>query len=130
MPQSLTLAQVAQLPLLVASQDQSIRHLVDSEFRAAGLKPNVAMEVNSFVLQRSLVSAGVGCMFMGRTVVRDEHREKLAFVPISDSKIIYTLYLATRRAGASRRWPPSLMARMIRKSMEPVIDWLSAPLGE
>ncbi|MBB3009898.1 MULTISPECIES: LysR family transcriptional regulator [Cupriavidus] len=129
MPQSLTLAQVAQLPLLAASQNQSIRHLVDSEFRAAGLKPNVVMEVNSFVLQRSLVSVGVGCMFMSRTVVRDEHCEKLAFVPISDSKIIYTLYLATRRAGQPTL-AAKLMGRMIRKSMERVVDWLNAPLGE
>src|SRR5436853_415875 len=54
MPQALSLAEAARLPLLVASQNQSMRHLIDAEFRSAGLKPNVVMEVNSFVLQRSL----------------------------------------------------------------------------
>lgn len=129
MPPSLELSDVARLPLIVASQNQSIRHLVDSEFRAAGLKPNVVMEVNSFVLQRSLVTVGVGCMFMSQTVVRDEYKKALAFAPIADRKIIYTLQLATRRAGQPTL-AARLMARMIRQSMAPVVDWLNTPDAE
>lgn len=127
MPEALALAEVAQLPLLVASQNQAMRHLIDAEFRAAGLKPNIVMEVNSFVLQRSLAAAGVGCMFMSASVVREEHRETLAFVPISDSKMVYTLYLATRRAGQPTL-AAKLMARMVKQHIEPVRAWLMAPL--
>jgi len=129
MPASLTLAEVARLPLLVASQNQSMRHLIDMEFRLAVLKPNIVMEVNSFVLQRSLVQVGQGCMFMSATVVRDTDRERLAFVPISDRKMIYTLFLATRRAGQPTL-AAKLMAKMIHQSMEPVRRWLTAPLDE
>lgn len=123
MPASLTLAEVAQLPLLVASQNQSMRHLIDTEFRISGLTPNIVMEVNSFVLQRGLVQAGQGCMFMSTTVIRDD---TMIFVPISDRNIIYTLYLATRRAGQPTL-AARLMAKMIHKAMGPVRDWLLAP---
>lgn len=126
LPAALTLAQVARLPLMVASSNQSMRHLVDAEFRAAGLKPNIALEVNSFVLQRSLVKAGQGCMFMSDTVVRGVDRESLAFAPITDAKMIYTLYLATRRSGQPTL-AAKLMARMIRESMGPVRQWFMDP---
>lgn len=128
MPQALTLAEAARLPLLVASQNQAMRHLIDAEFRAAGLKPNVVMEVNSFVLQRSLVGAGEGCMFMSESVVRDAYTERMAFVPISDSNIIYTMYLATRRAGQPTL-AARLMAKMLRESIAHVRDWLDEPLN-
>ena len=129
MPEALTFAEVARLPLIVASRNQSMRHLVDTEFRTAGLKPNIVMEVNSFVLQRSLVHVGEGCMFMSATVVRDIYRERMAFAPISDRKMIYTLYLATRRAGQPTL-AAKLMAKMVHQSMDPLSRWMMAPLGE
>lgn len=128
MPNTLTLADVSRLPLMVASPDQSMRHLIDAEFRAAGLKPNVVMEVNSFLLQRSLAVVGQGCIFMSATVMRDEFRKQLGFASITDTKIIYTLYLASRRAGQPTL-AAKLMARMIRESMDPVRQWMMEPLG-
>jgi len=129
MPDALTLAEVSRLPLMVASQNQSMRHLIDAEFRAAALTPNVVMEVNSFVLQRSLAALGVGCIFMSATVVRDDYRERLAFVPITDSKMIYTLYLASRRTGQPTL-AAKLMGRMIRECMVPVRKWMADPLDD
>lgn len=125
MPASLALAEAARLPLLVASQNQSMRHLIDTEFRVADLTPNIVMEVNSFVLQRSLVQTGQGCMFMSATVIRDD---SMVFVPISDRAIVYTLYLATRRTGQPTL-AAKLMAKMIHQSMEPVRQWLMAPMA-
>jgi LysR family nitrogen assimilation transcriptional regulator len=129
MPDSLTFAEVARLPLLVASQNQSMRHLIDMEFRIAELKPNIVMEVNSFVLQRSLIHVGEGCMFMSATVVRESDRGKMAYVPISDRNIIYTMFLATRRTGQPTL-AARLMAKMIHQSMDPVRSWMMNPLNK
>lgn len=123
LPAALTLAQAALLPLVVPSSNQSMRHLIDAEFRANGLKPNIVMEVNSFVLQRSVVRGGEGCMFMSETVVQGSGGRGLCFVPISDSKMVYTMYLATRRVGTPTL-ATKLMARMLPQCMAPVRAFL------
>ncbi|WP_323040040.1 LysR family transcriptional regulator [Gemmobacter sp.] len=124
MPDQLTIAQVAQLPLLLPSRNQSLRHLVDEAFRKAGVEPLVDLEVNSFVLQKSLALAGHGCLFMSPTAIRDADAGKLCFVPISDADLVYTLYLATRQFGQ-----PTLACRMlekmIRKHAGKIESWLT-----
>lgn len=113
MPASLTLAEVARLPLVVQSTNQSMRHMIDAEFRAAGLKPNIVMEANSFIFQKSLVLPDVGCIFMSAAVVGVEDAGKLAFAPISDASFVYSLSIGTRKAGQ-----PTLAAKLLVKMIK------------
>jgi LysR family nitrogen assimilation transcriptional regulator len=119
MPERLTLAQVAQLPLVVQSPNQSMRHLIDAAFRSAGLKPNVVMEVNSFILQKSVVHPDIGCIFMSTAVLTVEDNERLAFAPIVDASLVYTMYVATRRVGQPTL-ATKLLVKMIKRHMEGV----------
>lgn len=123
MPESLTLAEVAGLPLVVQSANQSMRQLIDSAFRAAGLKPNIVMEVNSFILQRSLVQPDIGCIFMSTAVVTESERGRLAFAPISDASLVYTMYVATRKVGQPTL-AAKLLVSMIKRHMEAVTQRL------
>ena len=119
MPDALTLAEVARLPLIVQSPNQSMRHLIDSAFRAAKLNPNIVMEVNSFILQKSLVLPEMGCIFMSLAAIAESDAGTVAFAPIHDASLVYSLSLATRKAGQ-----PTLAARllmkMIKRHMVPV----------
>lgn len=119
MPESLTLAQVAELPLVLQSSNQAMRHLIDATFRSADLKPNVVMEVNSFILQRSVVQPDVGCIFMSRAAVRGDDCEHLSFAPILDASLVYTMYLATRRVGQPTL-ASKVLVKMIKRHMEGV----------
>lgn len=125
MPAKLTLAEVARLPLILPSSNQSLRHLVDGAFRAKGLKPNVVMEVNSYILQRSLVQPELGCIFMSQSVVHHSRGRDIAFAPISDASLIYTYYVATRKVGQPTL-AAKLLVRMIRHHMHHVARLLFA----
>jgi len=107
-PQSLTMAEVAQLPLFLPGPNQSLRQLIDEAFQKAGQQPRIEAEINSFVLQKSMVLAGHGAMFMTTAAIRTVDRDKLSFVPISDASIIYTLHLAVRQFGQ-----PTFAARLL-----------------
>lgn len=123
MPECLTLAQVARLPLIVQSPNQSMRHLIDGAFRTAGLKPNIVMEVNSFILQKSVVQPDIGCIFMSTAVVTECDRGWLAFAPISDVSLVYTMYVAIRKVGQPTL-AAKLLVKMIKSHMEAVTQRL------
>jgi LysR family nitrogen assimilation transcriptional regulator len=112
MPDEISLAELAQLPLLMQSSNQNMRQLVDATFRAAGLKPNIFMEVNSFLFQRKLATTGMGCFVMSRGVLNIDgsDRDKLRFARIADASMVYTMYMATRKAGQ-----PTLAAKLLMK---------------
>ncbi|BCH29788.1 hypothetical protein MesoLjLc_17180 [Mesorhizobium sp. L-8-10] len=107
-PDRLTMEQVAQLPMFLPSPNQSLRQLIDEAFQKSGQKPRIEAEINSFVLQKSLVLAGLGAMFMTTAAIRRTDRDKLSFVPIADASILYTLHVAVRQFGQ-----PTLAARLM-----------------
>lgn len=123
MPEQLTLAQVARLPLIVQSGNQAMRHLIDGAFRAAGLKPNVVMEVNSFILQRSLVQPTLGCIFMSTAIMSQAADAPIAFAPISDASLVYTMYVATRKVGQPTL-ATKLLVKMVKQHMHGVTQRL------
>lgn len=107
-PASLTMAEVARLPLFLPGPNQSMRQIINEAFQKAGEQPTIEAEINSFVLQKSMVLAGHGAMFMTTSAIRKIDRDKLSFVPISDASIIYTLHLAVRQFGQ-----PTFAARLL-----------------
>ena len=116
MPSNLTLSEAARLPLILQSPNQNTRQIIDAAFRAGGLKPNVVMEVNSFILQKSLVIPEIGCMFMSRAAVTQTDRSRLGFAHISDSPMIYSVSIATRKTG-QLTLAAKLMIQMIKRHM-------------
>jgi len=124
MPKSLTMAEVAELPLYAPSKNQSLRNLIDDAFRKAGREPNIDVEINSFVLQKAMVFAGHGCMFMSKAAIRDTDTGMLSFVPIRDASIVYTLYLAMRQFGQPTL-ACKLLAAMIKEHSEPIKNYLN-----
>lgn len=98
-PAALTMAEVARLPMFVPSPNQSLRQLIDEAFQKAGQQLAIEVEINSFVLQKSMVLAGLGAMFMTRSAIWRADQGKLNFVPIADATIIYTLHVGIRQFG-------------------------------
>ena len=58
--QSIQLADLAELPLILPSQPNAFRMLVDSEISALGKKPSVTLEVDGLNAILSLVNEGLG----------------------------------------------------------------------
>lgn len=127
MPDVLTMDQVSRLPLLAPSKNQSLRHLIDDAARKAGVSLNIDVEINSFVLQKAMALTGHGCLFMSTAAIRDVDADKLAYVPISDTKIVYTLYLASRQFGQPTL-ACKLMEKMILKHRGKIESFLSNPV--
>lgn len=107
-PDKLTMAQVARLPMFLPSPDQSLRQLIDEAFQKSEQQPRIEAEINSFVLQKSMVLAGLGAMFMTTAAIRRADQDKLSFVPIADASILYTLHVAVRQFGQ-----PTFAARLM-----------------
>ena len=123
MPKVLTLKQVSQLPLFAPSQNQSLRNMVENEFRDQGVKLTVNIEINSFILQKAMVLAGHGCMFMSPSAIREADKGALSFVPIEGVTMIYTLYLAVRQFGQPSL-AAKLMMKMIKERKDPLMNYL------
>ncbi len=58
--QPITLAKVAELPLILPSRPNAFRILIESEMNAIGLKPDVTLEVDGLNAILSLVKEGMG----------------------------------------------------------------------
>lgn len=110
LPETLTMEQVARLPLYLPSRNQSLRTLIDEGFHQAGVTVEPDIEINSLVLQKAMVLEGNGCMFMSEGSIRTFDVDRLGFVPISDVSIRYTLHVAVRQFGQ-----PTLATKLMMK---------------
>ncbi len=119
MPERLTIAECARLPLLIQSRNESMRQLVDTAFQSANLKPNIVMEVNSFILQKSLVLVGMGCVFASAPSLSEADQGSLYFAEMSDVSLVYPMYMATRKVGQPTL-AAKLLVKMIQSHMVPI----------
>lgn len=123
-PDRLTMATVARLPMFLPSPNQSLRQLIDEAFQKAGEQPAIEAEINSFVLQKSMVLAGLGAMFMTPSAIWRADRDKLSFAPIVDTSIIYTLQVAVRQFGQPT-FAAQLLFDMVRAKKEVIRAFLN-----
>lgn len=65
----LPLVGLAARPLVIPSQPHAIRMLVESELGARGLRPTVALEIDSVPAILELVADGAGCAVLSRLAV-------------------------------------------------------------
>jgi LysR family transcriptional regulator, nitrogen assimilation regulatory protein len=71
MPQaaSITLADIAALPLVIPTQPNAIRNLVESRLGDLGLRPTIALEIDGVSAILELVADGAGCAVLPQSAV-------------------------------------------------------------
>jgi LysR family nitrogen assimilation transcriptional regulator len=73
-PGPVTLADVAALPLVIPSRPNAIRMHVESALADAGLRPNVALEIEGVSAILDLVLDGAGCAILSRNALLNSPR--------------------------------------------------------
>lgn len=68
-PPPVTLAEVAQMPLVIPSRPNSIRMHVETEMASLGLRPSVALEIDGVPAILDLVADGAGAALLSRNAV-------------------------------------------------------------
>lgn len=100
---SATIAQVAQFPLLLPKLGRT-RDSLEELFHERGLKPKIAMELDSSELLKRFVAADVGIGFIARSnVIEDVTAGVLAAIPMADESIRRDLALVFRKDKALSR---------------------------
>lgn len=97
------IADVAQFPLLLPKVGRT-RDSLEDLFHERGLKPRIAMELDSSELLKRFVAADVGVGFIARSnVIEDVKARALVAVAISDASIRRDLALVFRKDKALSR---------------------------
>jgi LysR family nitrogen assimilation transcriptional regulator len=92
---SITLAEVARHPLILASQDHTLRQTIDAAFALRHLSIVPRLEVDSLTLLKALVRAGHGATLLNPYVVAEEvGRGQLKATPLAGRGILWRLDLA------------------------------------
>lgn len=73
-PGPVTLQEVAAMPLVIPSRPNAIRMHVESEMAHAGLKPNVALEIDGVTAILDLVLDGAGCAILSHNALLNSPR--------------------------------------------------------
>ena len=67
--QSVTLKEVAALPLIIPTRPNAIRMLVETELAKTGLQPHIALEIDGVPAILDLVLDGAGCAVLSKNAV-------------------------------------------------------------
>lgn len=110
---------LARLPLVIPSRPNAIRMHVEAELAAAGLKPEVALEIDGVTTILDLVEGGAGCAVLSRHAVASAARPR-AFTmrhiagrqsaPLTIA--LYTAVSALRPATRTQQQVLSLVRRL------------------
>jgi LysR family nitrogen assimilation transcriptional regulator len=113
----LALHETVNLPLIAPSVPQGMRVVIDAAFHAAGVRPRIEMEVNGLSMSKTLVRAGLGCMFLAISGLRGRaDSADFAFSRIHDPVISWPLSMAVRKQGR-----PTLAARLLMRMIETMV---------
>jgi LysR family nitrogen assimilation transcriptional regulator len=128
---SITLQEVAAIPLILPAQPNVTRSLLDRAFAAAGLQPRVATEMDALYSMLAGVHSGLGSATIPKGDLSDlPGHDNLVAVPI-EPPLFLTASIATRggvplsRAGDSvRAVLASLVETRFTEAMLPGAEWL------
>lgn len=96
--QARTLAEVAQLPLLLLSRPNGIRELLEREWASQGLKPRVVAEINAPSLLIDAVRAQLGFAVLPACAMEENlGRGEVEAVALEGAALSRTVYLSTSR---------------------------------
>jgi LysR family tcuABC transcriptional regulator len=82
---SVSLAELGDLPLVMPSGSHGLRSLLDIAFERAGVQPRIAYEIDGLALLMEAVSAGLGATLQPGCVVNQEPGRRLRALLIADS---------------------------------------------
>ena len=121
----ITLAELADVPLVIPSRPNAIRMHVEAELAAAGLKPRVALEIDGVASILDLVADGAGCAILSRHAVASAPRpDVFAMRGIAGRQgpltiALYTAASALRPATGTQQQVLALVRRLARQRMAP-----------
>jgi LysR family nitrogen assimilation transcriptional regulator len=102
--QSLSFAEIARHPLVVAVRGNALRTLVDETAARAGVDITISVETNAARVQKQLVAAGHGWAILPAICVADELTSNtFSIAPLADEAAMRELVLATPRTSRSSR---------------------------
>lgn len=108
--ESITLAELANVPLIMPSDSNSFRSLLEQEMLKLDLKPKIEIEINSVGVITQLLAAGVGAAILSRYVLNFiPNSHQLIAIPIENPCLVNRLYLAY----SSKRLQTKLQRKMV-----------------
>lgn len=131
---TVSLAQLAEEPLIMKEEGSGTKRIVSEAFHRRGLKPKVLLETSSHEMIKELVSRGSGYTFLSRAgVIRDIERSKLARVTLSEGDLTLDVYIAHTKGHyhtfASRAFMDLLLELVSEDEPLPTIDELKERLA-
>ncbi|WP_354683327.1 LysR substrate-binding domain-containing protein [Cupriavidus necator] len=109
---TLTLAEIAAMPLLLPSFPNSVRVLVDRAFVAAGVSGRLVAETSAVSVLLAAVRAGMGWTILPWCALADEEPGEFACLPIADAALVRRVSLCV--SGSARL---SLACRAVEEAM-------------
>jgi len=92
---SFTFEEVAHLPLILPSQPNAYRSLVETEMAKQGYKPHIVLEMNSVTTILELVYEQMGyAILSARTLALVTHKDALIAYPITEPQLVNKLFMA------------------------------------
>ncbi|MEQ6289033.1 LysR substrate-binding domain-containing protein [Vogesella sp. GCM10023246] len=122
-----TLAELAARPLVIPSQPHAIRMLVESELGARGLRPTVALEIDSVPAILELVADGAGCAVLSRLAVSSSDKaSRLRLRQIGEPGLFSRLALVVS-AHRPRTLTQQAMQELLREMLPAIIEGKPLP---
>lgn len=113
-----TLADVAQLPLVIPSKPNAIRNLVETRLGDLGLRPSIALEIDGVSAILELVADGAGCAVLPQSAV-------LSSQAMQRFEVMQVEGLLSRLSLATSALRPSTLTQ---RAMQELIASLAKPL--
>ncbi|MDC7714867.1 LysR substrate-binding domain-containing protein [Vogesella sp. LYT5W] len=120
-PGAVSLAELAARPLVIPSQPHAIRMLVESQLGALGLRPTIALEIDSVPAILELVADGAGCAVLSRLAVSTSDKAaRLGLRPIGEPGLVSRLALAVSSHRPSTLTQQA-MQELVREMVPPIV---------
>lgn len=113
-PERISLADIADFPMIMPGPLQSMRTVIDDAYRIAGASRNIVIECNGLGLCKALVRDGLGCMILSNSGLNKALDAKTTgFAKIVHPVIEWTTSMATRCQGE-----PTLATRLLAQMLQ------------
>lgn len=120
-PGVVSLAELTARPLVIPSQPHAIRMLVESQLGAQGLRPTIALEIDSVPAILELVADGAGCAVLSRLAVSTSDKAaRLQLRPIGEPGLVSRLALAVSSHRPSTLTQQA-MQELVREMVPPIV---------
>lgn len=106
-----TLAQIAQLPLVMTSPSHYLRALVDAGFARAQVRPNIVLELDGLALLMDAVRAGVAATIQPGAATARLASDDFVMIELADADLVRRTFIAS--LSDDELSPPALAARIV-----------------